>query len=169
MIKKIYFDMDGVLVDFNGGVKELTGITVIEQGTRSPKEDDEMWDAIRKIDHFYGKLKPLPNALKMFNDVNEKYKGKIEILTGIPKPRRNIANSGEDKIAWIKKYIGEDIKVNVVYKEEKQNYALGKDYVLIDDYIKNINEWKSSGGSFIHYNENVDVLKELDKIEKELD
>ena len=165
MIKKIYFDMDGVLVNFDEGVINLAKTTPSEQGQRSTKEEDLMWDEIRKVDHFYYKLNPMPNALKMFNDVNKKYKGKVEILTGIPKPRRNISNSAEDKKEWIKKYLGSDIIVHTVYKEDKQNYALGKEYVLIDDYGKNIDEWTSSGGSGIHFKENIDVLKELEKIE----
>ena len=158
--------MDGVLVDFDDGVRKYTGIEPGEQGKRSKEEDDLMWSEIRKIDHFYYKLNPLPNALKMFDDIRKKYKDKVEILTGIPKPKRHIAYSGEDKREWIKKYIGEDIVVHTVYKEEKQNYALGKEYVLIDDYIKNINEWTNAGGSGIHYKKTTDIIKELEKIER---
>ena len=63
MIKKIYFDMDGVLVDFDNGVRNMAGVEPGVQGKRSKEEDDFMWNEIRKVDHFYYKLKPLPNAL----------------------------------------------------------------------------------------------------------
>ena len=43
MIEKIYFDMDGVLADFDRGVEELCGVPCPEQGkSRSQEEDDLM-------------------------------------------------------------------------------------------------------------------------------
>lgn len=51
---KIYFDMDGVLVDFNGGVRKMCGIEPQEQGAkyRLKSKDDAMWDAIKKSGSF---------------------------------------------------------------------------------------------------------------------
>ena len=37
-IKKIYFDMDGVLADFDRGVIKLCGIEPMDQLTRSEEE-----------------------------------------------------------------------------------------------------------------------------------
>ena len=34
--EKIYFDMDGVLADFDRGVRELCGMEAFDQGGRSP-------------------------------------------------------------------------------------------------------------------------------------
>ena len=165
MIKKIYFDMDGVLSDFDGGALKLAGTKTFHQ--QGGPNDDAMWDKIREVDHFYYKLEPLDKDFTKFKEVEKKYPGKVAILTGIPKPRRNIKYSAEDKRAWIKKYLG-DLEVNTVYKADKKNFALGKDYVLIDDYHKNIEEWEEAGGLGILYNENIDIIKELEEIEKKL-
>ena len=35
-VKKIYFDMDGVLADFDRGVRELRGVDCISQEQRAP-------------------------------------------------------------------------------------------------------------------------------------
>ena len=164
MIKKIYFDMDGVLADFNRGVIELAHSEPIDQSHENEEKTTALWDAIRKVDSFYYKLKPLNNAIEVFNEVRNKYPSKVEILSAIPKPKRNIVGAKEDKIKWVKKYLGEDVVVNIVYKEEKKNFCLGKEYVLIDDLDKNINDWISSGGSGILFTVNTNVIEELNRL-----
>ena len=62
-VKKIYFDMDGVLADFERGVKELCGLVPPSQnGKRKQGADDEMWLRIKGIEHFYDKLELMPGA-----------------------------------------------------------------------------------------------------------
>ena len=154
-LKKIYFDMDGVLADFRRGVRELAGFQMsqTDQDSVLENEDDAMWEAVSRVEHFYDRLEPLSNGIKMFRFVEKKYPGSIEVLTGIPKPRRGILNAGEDKISWVKRILGEDIPVHIVFKEDKKNYCKGKDYVLIDDRRTNIEEWEEAGGTGILYKE----------------
>ena len=64
-----------------------------------------MWDAIRKIDHFYDKLELMPGAKEMFGRIWDRYGERCEILTGIPKPERGILTAGEDKIRWMRRMI----------------------------------------------------------------
>ena len=101
-VSKIYFDMDGVLADFDRGVRELCGMEPPEQGVRSKAEDDRMWEEIRKVGHFYDKLELMPGAKEMFDAVYGKYGDRCEILTGIPKEKRKILTAAEDKRAWMK-------------------------------------------------------------------
>ena len=154
-MKKIYFDMDGVLADFKRGVKELAGfqMTGADQDAVMRDEDDAMWEAISSVEHFYDRLEPLPNGIEMFRFAQENYPGIVEVLTGIPKPKRGIINAGEDKISWVKRILGEDIPVHIVFKEDKKNYCKGKDYILIDDRRTNIEEWEEAGGTGILYKE----------------
>lgn len=120
-VRAIYFDMDGVLADFVGGVRNLCGMEPPNQNDkkRSKKMDDEMWNRIRNVQNFYDKLVPLPGAIEMFKKVRGVYGAKCEILTGIPKPKRGITTAGEDKIKWVHRLLGEDIVVNIVLREEK--------------------------------------------------
>ena len=65
MIKpeKIYFDMDGVLADFNRGVEEMRGMETPPQGEGWVSGcDDLMWERIRMQDHFYDRLEIMPGA-----------------------------------------------------------------------------------------------------------
>ena len=160
-IDKIYFDMDGVLVNFDQGVEEYCKMDVPVQGIGASKHD-YMWSKIREIDHFYAKLKPLEGAIELFNLLNKKYPGKCEILTGIPRPDKGIKHAGEDKKEWIKRYISEDIPVHIVYRIEKKNYAK-KGAILIDDLESTIKDWNACGGFGIYHQsieETLRILKE---------
>ena len=163
---KIYFDMDGVLVDFDRGVLELCGITAPKQGLseRTKEVENKMWDEIRKIDNFYAKLKPLDEGIKLFNDLYSIYGMDVEILTGIPKESRNIPNASIDKINWVKENISTKIIVNTVVREDKIKFCKGKDYILIDDYAKNIEAWENAGGTGILFDDIYEVKKKINKI-----
>ena len=164
MVEKIYFDMDGVLADFERGFRELCGFEPIKQGARDPKKEDLMWESARLVGHFYDKLMPMSGALDMFQKIYEKYGDKCEILTGIPKPRRGITTAGEDKISWVHRYLSKDIVVHIVFREEKKNYAKGKGFILIDDYEKNIREWTEYGSTGILHISAEATIDELKKM-----
>ncbi len=162
-VKKIFFDMDGVLADFHRGVRELCGMEPVDQGI-SGKTEDRMWDAIRDTGHFYNRLELMPGAKEMFDAVYTKYGSACEILTGIPKPKRGITGAGEDKLKWVRRLLSPDIIVNVVLREDKPRFCTGKDCILIDDYKKNIREWEAGGGTGIlniDAYQTMEILKEM--------
>ena len=165
MIEKVFFDMDGVLADFDRGVSELCGIRPLSQNAkhRDPKEDDAMWAKIREVAHFYDKLELMPGAQKMFEEIYGRYGERCEILTGIPKPRRGIQSAGEDKIQWVRRLLSKDIKVNIVLREEKPQYCTGKGCILIDDLKSNIRSWEESGGTGILHVSAEDTLRRLEE------
>ena len=136
---KIYFDMDGVLADFNKGIVDLCGIAAKDQDLQTEAESEKMWEEIRKVDHFYDKLEPLPGAVKMFKLLHDKYGSDCEILTGIPKPKRHINNAGKDKISWAHRLLSPTVRVN----------------------RKNIDEWREYGGTGILHKSTGDTMKIL--------
>ena len=164
IVKKIYFDMDGVLANFDRGIMELCRLEPQNQETADPAADEIMWAAVRDVDHFYDRLELMPGAEDMFRMLFDKYGGCCEILTGIPKPRHGILTAGEDKTRWVRRLLSTDIPVHIVYKEEKKNYCTGSDCILIDDYSRNIKEWEKNGGTGILHRsaeETIMKLKEL--------
>ncbi len=158
---KIYFDMDGVLADFVGFVRE-NDIPYVPQTARKPAEDALMWDRIKQIPHFYYQLQPVHGTTELFKKLSSKYD--CEILSAIPKPRWGIENAREDKINWIKKYLGEDVVTNIVYREEKAAFCTGKNSVLVDDLQKNIDEWKAEGGTGVLFTNAKDAERQIMRI-----
>ena len=62
MIKKIYFDMDGVLADFDKGIRELCGLEPIDQMTKKKGDDDLMWERVKELCFFRQWKFPLSSA-----------------------------------------------------------------------------------------------------------
>ena len=167
IIKRIFFDLDGVLADFDRGVVELAHTNPLDQSSEDFVTEDKMWAEISKVERFYFNLKPVPGSLEMFSEIYGKYGDRVEILSGIPKPRRGIIGAERDKIEWSHAFLSPEIKVNIVYKEEKKNFCTGIDSILIDDLKANIEAWRSSGGTGILHISPEDTLYRLREIEKD--
>ena len=63
----------------------------------------------------------------------------------------------------MRRYFGPQIKVNIVYRQEKKNYCHGKDYILIDDFQENIDDWISYGGTGILFKDAESAIEEMKK------
>jgi Uncharacterized protein conserved in bacteria len=160
---KIYFDADGVLADFD----EYCRSHNIPLAGNDCKDDalvESMWSEIRdKHPHFYYNLKPMKGSVELFKQLNSKYH--CEVLTAVPRPSRGITNAAQDKIDWCKKYLGDDVVINICRRKDKQNFVKDRTSILIDDYEKNIKEWERNGGTGILFTgaDNVD-LSLIDRI-----
>ncbi len=149
-VKKIFFDLDGVMANFEKGVHDLCGMDPFSHEDEPyPGFDDEMWVRIKEVGHFYDRLELMPGAKELFDDLHARYGDRCEILSGIPKPRRGITTAGEDKKNWVRRMLSEDVVVNIVYKEDKPDYCTGRDCILIDDLPANIMAWEKMGGTGI--------------------
>ena len=142
----IYFDMDGVLADMSGYM-DSHGIEYNHGDAHDVKLDQKMWNYIRAIPHFYDKLEPLPGSIDLFKKLSEKYD--CQILTAVPKEKWSIATAKDDKISWVKRYLGDDVKVNAVYRSEKKDFVKSEQSILVDDLSQNISEWEEAGGTGI--------------------
>ena len=164
-VEKIYFDMDGVLADFDRGVRELCHMEPQPQnGEISREEDDRMWAAIRKVDHFYDRLAPMPGAAEMFGILYGAYGDRCEILTGVPKAERGIVTASDDKIAWTRRVLSDRVRVNTVRRKEKAGFCAGPGTILIDDRENTIREWRESGGTGILHTGAEETLRELKRL-----
>lgn len=165
-ISKIYFDMDGVLADFDRGVLELCHMELCDQEDGDEERDKQLWAAVRDVGHFYDRLEPVPGAFELFNGLRKKYGDKVEILTAVPKPHRNIPTAGEDKINWARRLLSDDVKINIVLRAEKKNYCKDKSYILIDDFSWNIDEWETNGGTGVLFENAESVRGKIKEIEQ---
>ena len=164
--EKIYFDMDGVLADFDCGVIEFCGLPAPPPGKGwSIIGDDVMWAKVREIPHFYDRLEPMPGAKEMFDLVYDRFGERCEILSAVPRPERGIVGAKEDKIRWMRRHFPEQIVVNIVLRKEKPLFCKGKGSILIDDFSDNIRKWEKNGGTGICHKSPAETLAALRKME----
>lgn len=131
MKKRIFVDMDGTLTEWNNVEKEDV---LYEQG-------------------YYENLKP--NEILLQEIKNLIYQGEdIYILSSFLNESKYAL---QEKQNWLKKYLPElsdDKKIFVKYGDNKTAYIpnkIGLNDYLIDDYTKNLLEWKEAGGTGIKF------------------
>jgi len=147
----IFCDLDGVLADFEQGVKN--------RFKKSPEELNSkmMWSIINKSTTFFETLPWMPKGRELWSKI-QKYHPVI--LTGVPNGSNNAI---QQKINWCKRELGEDIQVITCLTKEKPNYCLPAS-ILIDDRTDNLKAWNDKGGKFILYDEDY-----LDPITERID
>jgi hypothetical protein len=148
----LYLDMDGVVADFDKFVFGNLSLNNI-------KRNDWM-DQISRIDHFFLKLEPTPYAYRLYR-LACSVADNVEFLTAFPS-RRHFPTAKEDKIDWVRKHFGDDIKVNFgPYSKDKWKHARPGD-ILIDDRPDNIADWNEVGGNgILHHYEDYDRTASL--------
>ena len=108
--------------------------------------------------NYYLQLDPIQPAIDLMLDLKDKGYH-VEILTGVPTLKRGIDEAGDNKREWVKKYMGDDIVINAVYRAEKSKFCSGKNCILIDDFTLNVRQWEAAGGTGILYR-GIDKLKD---------
>jgi hypothetical protein len=153
----IYFDMDGVLADFNGGYEKLFG----KQPSDSAKDDPNVGKLVGS--DFFSTLDKLPYADELINAAVKLFGGYSICSSPL---RDDHKNSELNKRYWITKHLNPQPD-NIVITGKKDSYAKGKN-VLIDDKPKNIIPWRDRGGIGILYNAYTDdpntVIQQLKQI-----
>jgi len=145
---KIYCDMDGVLVDFDKGYKELTGK---EASFDTPKE--EFWDSITKAGaKFWIKLDWMPDGKQLWSYIKPY---NPDLLSA---PSRE-ESSKIGKFVWVKRNVP-GTKLILRQAERKQEFATPNS-ILIDDRKDNIQRWKDAGGIGIHHTSAADTIQQL--------
>ena len=145
---KIYCDMDGVIVDFDKGYKELTGT---EASFDTPKE--EFWTPIQKAGaEFWIKLQWMPDGKQLWNYIKP-YNPQL-----LSAPSRD-ESSKIGKFVWVKRNVP-GTKLILRSAERKQEFATPNS-ILIDDRADNIQRWKDAGGIGILHTSAADTIQQL--------
>ena len=153
----IYCDMDMVLCDFLKGAEEVLGTSFIKA------DKTKRWPTISAKKDFWVSLEWMPGSKKMWTFIN---KYDAHILSAYS---TKDANSRKGKMNWLRKNakLTQRSRIHLVLREDKQKFAMtqdGKPNLLIDDYIKNINEFKARGGIGIHHTSSSNTIAELKKL-----
>ena len=149
----IYCDMDSVLVDFDRGYQELTGM-ISQQA--DAKGVETFWDPISKAGaKFWITLQWMPDGKQLW-DYIKKYN---PILLSAPS-REESSKLG--KRVWVKRELP-GVKLILKYASQKQEYA-SPTSILIDDRQKNIDQWEAAGGIGILHTSTPNTIKQLQQL-----
>jgi FMN phosphatase YigB (HAD superfamily) len=156
---EIYCDMDGVLVDFDKGYKNLTGQETHHVDLQGK---DEFWGTFRQSledkkmqeKDYWANLEWMPDGKELWDHIQSM---KPTLLSA---PSRD-PQSRWGKRIWVKKNIP-GTPLILAAASAKKNYA-NKNSILIDDRISNINEWNAAGGIGILHTSTSSTIEKLSK------
>ena len=139
----LFVDLDGVLADFDGGVRAVTGRLPADQPIGS------MWARLARAVGFYEHLDWMPDGRRLWEAVRP-----LEpvILTGLPRG----AWAEPQKRAWCRRELGAGVEVITCMSRDKARVAReitspGVVPVLVDDRESQREAWESMGGVFVHH------------------
>ena len=153
----IYCDLDMVLVNFMKGADAAIG----GDGFVANKDKDAKWAKINNTKNFWVNLEWMPGAKRLYQFIARYDPYVLSAYSG------KDPNSKNGKLKWLAKHTKfKKPNINLVLRSQKQKYATanGKPNVLIDDYIKNINEWESKGGIGVHHTSVSKTINELKRL-----
>lgn len=146
----IFCDLDGVLVNFEKGIKDLKKELNIT--------DENIW--LDLDEDWWTNLSWMKDGKGLWNHIK---KHSPTILTALPRTKKNQAIRGKKK--WVEAQLGKDIKIICTTKSQKQSYCDHDQCILIDDSSENIDRWKNAGGIAIHHKNTKDTINKLKKIQ----
>lgn len=152
MISKVYLDMDGVLSDFDGMLRQHWPDHV---PFSNHLPNDIFWKRVKDIPDFWLNMPKFPGADDLFNYINT-FALPMEILTA---PASSDPRCKLQKEQWAEKH-GFKLPINFSKASEKRHFAK-PGHVLIDDNENNVKDWIEDGGIGILHIDLESTLKQL--------
>jgi hypothetical protein len=151
---QIYCDMDGVLTDFDERFDFFSGMSPNEY--KSKYGETKFWDLIDKAGvGFWAGMKWMPDGKQLWQYI-------INYTPTILSAPSKQSESRLGKRLWIKNHTPRT-KLTLSKASDKKNYS-GKDHILIDDRLDNINDWTSEGGIGILHTSAQSTIQTLKKL-----
>ena len=152
MKKRLFFDMDNVLVDFQSGLSKVDEAVKAQYRAKTPGEKDRL----DEIPGLFSLMEPMDGAVDAVHKLAEVYD--VFILSTAPWGN---PLAWTEKVLWLKNHFGDLFKKKVILTHHK-DFVQGD--ILIDDSDKNgacnfQGEWIRYGkGQFKDWNAILDYL-----------
>ena len=150
---KLFLDCDGVLADFDAGVRRLLGTDARTFEARRGK--GEFWKRLARAGDFYAALPKMPDADELFDAVRHL---KPTILTGLPIGKW----AAPQKVAWAATHFP-GVPIITCMARDKHRHMAGAD-VLVDDSERHMAAWEQAGGIYILHSSARDSIARLAEI-----
>ena len=153
-LPEIYCDMDQVLCDFMSSADKIVGGSFVQTDKKI------RWTKIAQTKDFWANLAWMPGAKRLYSFI-AKYNPHI-----LSAASDRDVNSRPGKLKWLDKNTKfKRSNINIVERKNKKKFATtnNKPNVLVDDYLKNIKEWESAGGTGVHH---IDIGKTIAELKR---
>ncbi len=159
----IYYDMDGVAVDFFGGF-------ALQYGKKHWKEIYDQRKALADLvgTDFFFRLQEFDTTRQLIDFARDITNNRPDWDWGINSSplRGDRDNSAYWKRRWLEKHGYMPNISNLIFTGQKENYATnsidGSSNILVDDKPTNIMKWNDKGGIGILYQANKDSIEKLE-------
>ena len=128
--KRLYFDMDGVLVNFQSGIDKLTDAVKREYEGR-----------LDEVPGIFSLMEPLEGAIEVVHKVQEHYD--VYILSTAP---WNNPSAWSDKVSWVTKHLDDVFHKRMIITHCK--HLCEGDYLIDDRPNNGASEFK---GEWLHF------------------
>ena len=162
-LPRIYCDMDGVLCDFKTAAVRDTGLPIEQWMQSGGRDKASKWKPIIDNKRFWYTLPWQPGGQQLWSYINNY---SPHILSAYVEHATD-PNCIPGKRHWAMSHLGlPAMRINLVKRLEKQNFAKlnGQPTLLIDDYIKNITQFRARGGICIHHISAANTISQLKKL-----
>ena len=155
---RIYCDMDGVLCDFIVQAKKATGKIFTQDKAK------EYWEIIKRTPRFWSDMPWMPGGRQLWSYIKQYNPHILSAYT--PEDPNCIPG----KRTWLRRNVSiSSSRINLVRRKDKQKFAMksrGKRQpaILIDDFPRNVDQFKAAGGIGIVHTNTANTIKELKKL-----
>jgi hypothetical protein len=169
-LPEIYLDMDETIVDWMKGADEALeragkpswNDSYWTENHTEEEAEKIKWQILNTTPNFWENLEFLPDGKALWNFV-KKYKPHILSACG------TLATTCKNgKKRWLAKFLGYKNlgNIHLVKRSQKKDFAVvdGKPTILIDDFIKNCQEYKAHGGLAIQRTTTIEVISKLKRL-----
>ena len=147
---RLFLDADGVLADFDEGVRRLLGVRPKEFIAKHGRST--FWKRLAKAPNFYGSLSEMPDARLLFDAVRHL---KPTILTGLPVGKW----AAPQKVEWAAEHFPGVPIITCMARDKHKHMKPGD--VLVDDREKHRDAYEAHGVVFVHHKSAEDSLRQL--------
>lgn len=149
-MRKIFCDLDGVLVDFEAGFLRNYGFA------HDSVAEPVMWKFINQNKNHWENLPPMPDAHLLWAFIRPM---SPSILTGCPRSGYDAAHEG--KHVWCKSNLEDVGEIITCLSRNKPIHMVSPGDILIDDLTKNIKRWNEAGGFGILHTSAENTIEQL--------
>lgn len=158
----VFCDLDGVLVDWNKGYKNVSG-GMSEDEFKAKYGGAASLNLLKQYGvSWWINLEWMPDGKKLWEYIQNNFL-RYKVLTAVGKPGEWSSMAKKGKYIWMKNNLPDLPQRNQIVvgsKSEKKNYAR-PGHILIDDTPGNIRDWITNGGIGILHENALSTIQKL--------